>query len=95
MPAYREGETASTTWAWKRTKIGDRPPGQGTSNSSGAKRRTRTSGASTRRPVKFEAVRRGGPEDSWLVRVDGGDWWRFPGWLACTDLLRQLAERSL
>jgi hypothetical protein len=95
MQAYRVGETPSTTWAWKLTKIGDRPPGQGTSNSTAAKRRSRTSGLSTREPLRLELVYRGGAEDSWLVRLDGGGWWRIPGWLCCSDMARQMAMQRV
>lgn len=79
----------STTWEWRLCKI-EPSTRQGTARSSASSLPPDRRRWNVRKGVTPLQVRyRGGSEDSWLVRLDGGRWWRIPGWLCFTDALTQ------
>jgi hypothetical protein len=81
----------STTWAWRKVKINPHPQGTGPQAPlavlAGRRRQSIRSGV-----VILEVSYRGGAEDAWMGRLDGGRWWRLPGWLCLTDALTRLGE---
>lgn len=94
MPDYQDAVTRpSTTWEWRLCKIRSSHL-EGTARSSAQIARDNRRRKSVRKgSVQVQIVYRGGAEDAWLVRLDGGNWRRVPGWLCITDALTAL-ERS-
>jgi hypothetical protein len=77
----------STTWAWRRVKIG-RPPEASSNSGSKSLHSTQLARRDTRKPLSITIVHRGGAEDWWELRARGRIV-RRPGWVALTDVLRE------
>lgn len=79
----------STEWGWRRVRI-TTPPGQGSQRGAAAppsrKRRRREVDPRLQIVITY----RGGPECSYLVRVDGWTW-RYTGVTALHDVMRHIA----
>ena len=80
----------STNWAWKRVKIEPHPQG----DQAGRRRRTagrRSPGTGWLRRQQMVVEYRGGPEASYIIRVNGKTW-RYSGALCLHDVMTHVAR---
>ena len=85
--------SGSTTWAWRRVKISERPPGPYGTAAEGV-RRKRLTARNPRDPLTVTIAYRGGAECWWEIRSRGVTL-RRPGSLALHDVLSELQGQAL
>lgn len=77
----------STTWDWRKVKIGALAPAGDATASEASTFCFRRGDPRLTQVLRVEW--RGGPEDSWLVTWQGRPW-RFPGHWCLSDVMRKL-----